>query len=354
MDSLKPTYQVILNTLAASAGDVVVNDRNLVVGPSSNASPRIHLSHDCKVTRQYPVNETAAVYTYTPSAAAASTTYGFTLFQNVDGVMRKVVVEYTSPLTAPASTTVICDLLRSALTKYINTGKIKVTSNANGNATVVVTGATGYPLFDMSAVQAGTSAQTLPTALTISGLNITTGVVTTGSQTLVSGDLVSITGATGVTFTRNGVTTTGAIANAPIHVINTTTFILLGVTTGGSNGTAGSVVKQPSESAGLYADVIAQTADQGATVTPVSGRKYAKYTFEYANQVSSLNSMSRFQSGAHILFVDSYFDTGALASHPFLLFDVGLNNVINGATVNTGTASTTVNIELLANPSVSN
>ena len=354
MDSLKPTYQVILNTLAGSAGDVVVNDKNLVVGPSSNASPKINLSHDCKITRQYPVNESAAVYTYTPGTLAANATYGFTLFQNVDGVMRKVVIEYTAGASAPGTATALCDLLRSALTKYINTGKIKVTSNANGNATVVVTGATGYPLFEMSAVQTGTSAQTLPAALTISGLNVTTGVVTTGTQTLVSGDLVSITGATGVTFTRNGVTTTAAIANAPVHVINTTTFILLGVTTGGTNGTAGSVVKQPAQSAGLYADVIAQTSEQGATVVPVSGRKYTKYTFEYVNQVSSLNSMSRFQEGTHILFVDSYFDTGALASHPFLVFDTGLHNVINGATVNNGAVSTTVNIELLANQHVSN
>ena len=354
MDSLKPTYQVILNTLAANAGDVVVNDKNLVVGPSSNASPKINLSHDCKVSRQYPVNETAAVYTYTPSATLTpNTTYGFTLFQNVDGVMRKVVVEYKSGAATPSNATAVCDLLRSSLTKYINTGKIKVTSNANGNATVVVTGATGYPLFEMSAVQSGTSAQTLPAALTISGLNVTSGVVTTGTQTLVSGDLVSITGATGVTFTRNGVTTTGAIANAPIHLISNTTFILLGVTTGGTNGTAGSVVKQPSQSAGLYADVIAETSEQGTTVTPVSGRKYTKYTIEYANPVSSLNSMSRFQKGAHVLFVDSYFDTGNVSTL-FITFDNGLHNVINGATVNNGTVSTTANIELLANTHVSN
>jgi hypothetical protein len=62
--------------------------------------------------------------------------------------------------------------------------------------------------------------------------------------------------------------------------------------------------------------------------------------------------MSRFQEGTHILFVDSYHDSLA-ASTAFLLFDVGLNNVINGATVALGVASTTVNIELLANPSVS-
>jgi hypothetical protein len=353
MDSLKPTYQVILNTLAAQAGDVVVNDKNLVVGPSSNASPKINLSHDCKLTRQYPVNETAAVYTYTPGSLAVNTTYGFTLLQNVDGVMRKVVVEVASGLTAFGSTTVVCDLLRSALTKYINTGKIKVTSNANGTATVVVTGATGYPLFDMTAVQTGTGVQTLPAAVTASGAGTiaTTGVVTAAAHGFSSGDLVSITGATLGVFVRNGVTTNGSISNVPIYVSGTGTFVLLGVTVT-TAATAASIVKQPANSAGQYADVIAQTADQGTTVAPVSGRKYAKYTFEYANQVSSLNSMSRFQEGTHILFVDTYHD--ALASGTaFQLFDIGLSNVINGATVNLGAVSTTANIELLANPSVS-
>jgi hypothetical protein len=351
MDSLKPTYQVILNTLAASAGDVVVNDKNLVVGPSSNASPKINLSHDCKLTRQYPVNETAAVYTYTPATAAANTTYGFTLFQNVDGVMRKVVVEYTSGAAIPASATAICDILRTALTKYVNVGKIKV--SGSGTATVIVTGATGYPLFEMSAVQAGTSAQTLPTAVTASGAGTiaTTGIVTAASHGFSSGDLVSITGATSGVFVRNGVTTNGSISNVPIYVSGTGTFVLLGVTVT-TAASAASIVKQPANSAGQYANVIAETADQGTTVVPVSGRKYAKYTFEYANQVSSLNSMSRFQEGAHILFVDIYHDS-LTSGTAFQLFDIGLTNVINGATVASGVVSTTVNIELLANPSIS-
>lgn len=348
MDSLKPTYQVILNTLAASAGDVVVNDKNLVVGPSSNASPKINLSHDCKLTRQYPVNETAAVYTYTPGTPAANTTYGFTLFQNVDGVMRKVVVEYTSGTSAPASATAICDLLRSALTKYVNVGKIKV--SGGGSSTVVVTGATGYPLFEMSAVQSGTSAQTLPSAVTGTAIS-TAGVVSATAHGFSSGDLVSITGATAGVFVRNGVTTNGSISNVPIYVSATGTFVLLGVTVT-TAATAASIVKQPANSAGQYANVIAETADQGTTVVPVSGRKYAKYTFEYGNQVSSLNSMSRFQEGTHILFVDTYHDS-LTSGTAFQLFDIGLTNVINGATVNSGTVSTTVNIELLANPSVS-
>ena len=347
MDSLKPTYQVILNTLAASAGDVVVNDKNLVVGPSSNASPKINLSNGLKLTRHYPVNETAAVYTYTPATAAANTTYGFTLFQNVDGIMRKVVVEYTSGATVPASATAICNLLRTALTKYVNVGKIKV--SGSGTATLIVTGATGYPLFEMSAVQSGTSAQTLPAAVT--GTTITTaGVATATAHGYSSGDLVSITGATGATFIRNGASTSEAISNVPIYVISTNTFFLLGVTVSVA-ATASSIVKQPANSAGQYANVIAVTADQGTTVVPVSGRKYAEYTFEYANQVSSLNSMSRLQAGTHTLFVDSYHDSASSGTN-FQLFDMAISNVINGATVNSGAVSTTVNIELLANTSV--
>ena len=61
MDSLKPTYQII-NSLAATAGDLVLDNKNLVVGPSSNASPKINLSQNCKITRVYSV-------VATPSAA---------------------------------------------------------------------------------------------------------------------------------------------------------------------------------------------------------------------------------------------------------------------------------------------
>lgn len=345
MDSLKPTYQVITSAGLTGAADVVVSDKNLVIGPSSNASPKINLSQNANVFRQYPVNETAAVYTYTPAATLApNTTYGFTLFQNVDGIMRKVVVEYTSGASAPANATALCDLLRTALTKYINTGKIKV--SGSGTSTVVVTGAAGYPLFQMSAVQAGTSAQTLPAA--VSGTTITTGgVATATSHGFSSGDLVSITGATGATFIRNGVSTSTAISNVPIYVINANSFLLLGVTVSVA-ASASSFVKQPANSAGQYADVLAETTDQVVSVAPVSGRKYAKYVIEYANPVSSLNSMSRYQEGTHIVFVDSYFDALA-ASTNFTAFDAAITNVVNGVT-----SGTTANAELLATPNTNN
>jgi hypothetical protein len=179
MDSLKPTYQII-NSVAASAADLAVNDKNLVIGPTGNISPKINLSQNCNITRIYSVAETAQAFAYTPGTPAPNTSYGFTLLQNVDGIMRKVVVEYSVGATAPATATALCDLLRAALTKYINIGKIKV--SGGGSSTVVVTGAAGYPLFSMAAPQNGTVAETFTTkaahATPGTALAISSGVVT--------------------------------------------------------------------------------------------------------------------------------------------------------------------------------
>ena len=356
MDSLKPTYQII-NSIAASAADLAVNDKNLVIGPTSNLSPKINLSQDCTITRIYSVVETAQVFTYTPATPAANTSYGFTLLQNVDGVMRKVVVEYSAGATAPASATALCDLLRAALTKYINIGKIKV--SGGGSSTVVVTGATGHPLFNMAAPQNGTVAETFttkaPNATAGTALAQSSGVITVttaAAHSLKTGALVSIAGATGFTFARNGVSTVGSIEHARIHEASSTTFTLTGVTGSGTNTGTITITVQPSEAAGSYAKVLAETADQGTTLAPVSGRQYSKYIFEYANPVSSLNSMSRFQQGAHILFADDLFDTATPTN--FTNFNNGVTNIINGAAPGTGTLSTTANNEMLANPSFNN
>lgn len=355
MDSLKPTYQII-NSLAASAGDLIVNDKTLVIGPSANPSPVINLSQDCNLTRIYSVKETPAVYTYTPGTLAANTKYGFSLAQVIDGVTKVAVIEYNA-VAAPGSATIVCDALRTVLAKYVANGRVKVVGS--GSSTVVVTGIAGFPLFNMNTPQGGTSTETLATialnATPATAIAQSSGVVTVttaAAHNLATGTLVDLDTVTGMTFTRNGVTTTATIKNARIHVASSTTFTLTGVVGSGTNSGTSVLTVKPSEAAGSYALVLAETAGQGATLAPNTGRQYTKYIINYANPVSSLNSIARYQEAQHILFVDDLFDSATPTN--FTAFNTGVTNVIGGFTVNGGSASTTVNAELLATPNLNN
>jgi hypothetical protein len=356
MDSLKPTYQII-NSLAASAGDLVFSDKNLVIGPSANASPKINLSQNCKLTRIYSVVETPQVFAYTPGTLAANTDYGFTITQIIDGVVKNSVIRYTSGATAPGSATVVCDALRTVLAKYVQNNRVEVVGS--GSSTVVVTGASGFPLFNMITPVGGTVAETFttkaPNATAGTALSQSSGVITVttvAAHNLTTGAIVSISTATGFTFTRDGVATVAAIDKARIHVTGATTFTLIGVVGSGTNSGTIVITVQPSEASGSYAKVLAETAEQGATLAPVSGRQYTKYIFEYANPVSSLNSIARNQTGTHILFVDDLFDSTSPTN--FIAFNTGVANLVAGFTVNSGSASTTVNAELLSAPLASN
>jgi hypothetical protein len=357
MDSLKPSYQII-NSLAASAADLVVSDKNLAIGPAANLSPKINLSQNCKVTRVFSVVETPTVFTYTPSGTlAANTVYGFTLSQIIDGVVKTAVIEFKSGTTAPASATEVCDTLRTILAKYVQNNRVEVVGS--GTATLVVTGLTGFPLFRMTIVRGGTAAETFatkaPNATAGTALSHTSGVITVttaAAHGLATGAVVSITTATGFTFTRDGVATVASIDKARIHVTAATTFTLIGVVGSGTNTGTIVITVLPSESAGTYAKVLAETAEQGAILAPNSGRQYTKYTFEYANPVSSLNSIARNQAGTHIVFVDDLFDSATPTN--FIAFNTGVANIVGGFTVNSGSASTTVNAELLSAPLASN
>lgn len=351
MDSLKPSYQII-NSLAASAGDLVFADKNLVIGPAANASPKINLSQNCKITRIYSVVETPQVFTYTPGTLAANTDYGFTIIQNVDGVMKTAVIKYTSGASAPGSATVVCDALRGVLTKYVQNNRVEVVGS--GSSTLVVTGASGFPLFSLINVQGGTAVETFATkaphatAGTALAGTTTVTVTTAAAHGLSTGALVSISTATGYTFTRDGVATVAAIDKVRIHVASSTTFTLTGVTGSGTNSGTIVITVLPSEAAGSYAKVLAETADQGATLAPVSGRQYSKYIFEYSNPVSSLNSISRFQAGMHVLFVDDLFDTATPTN--FTNFNNRVIEIANGFVA----GGTTADPQFLASPYVSN
>lgn len=356
MDSLKPSYQII-NSLAASAGDLVFADKNLTIGPAANASPKINLSQNCKLTRIYSVVETPTVFTYTPATLAANTAYGFTISQIVDGVVKTAVIEFKSGLTAPASATAVCDTLRTILAKYVQNNRVEVVGS--GTATLVVTGLTGFPIFRMTIVQGGTAAETFatkaPNATVTTALSQSSGVITVttaAAHNLTTGALVSITTATGFTFTRDGIATVASIDKARIHVTGATTFTLIGVVGSGTNSGVIVITVLPSESTGTYAKVLAETADQGATLAPVAGRQYSKYILEYSNPVSTLNSIARNQAGMHVLFVDDLFDSTSPTN--FIAFNTGVANLVAGFTVNSGSVSTTVNAELLSAPLTSN
>jgi hypothetical protein len=260
--------------------------------------------------------------------------------------MVKTVVEYKSGASAPVSATALCDLLRAALTKQINIGRAKV--SVSGTATVIVSGAAGFPMFIMSAPQNGTSAETLATialhATAATAIAQSSGVVTVttaAAHGLATGKLVDLTVATGFTFTRNDGASVASIKDARIHVMSATTFVLSGVVGSGTNTGAAVLTIKPSQETGSAAVVAVTVAEQGALVAPVAGQQYTQYSFEYANPVSSLNSITRYQGGSHILFVNC--EAESATPTIFNAFDKALTEVMSGLAVGT----TDANPELL-------
>ena len=352
MDALKPTYQII-NTIQGSAADLVVNDKFLLIGPTANRSPKINLSQNCYLSRIYSLVEKSQRYTYTPGTLAANIDYGFVITQTINGQSRNVAVIYNSGATAPGSAQVVCDALRAVLLKYNNSGKVNVVGT--GTSTCIVTGGTGNPLFSMGGPLGGTFAETLDTI----ALNATPGtaiahssgvitVTTLAAHNLSTGALVGITSATGFTFTKNGNASVATLTPSRIHVTGATTFTITGVVGSGTNTGTAVLTVYPSEVAGSYELVAAEVEGNGATLSPNTGRKYTKYVIEYANPVSSLNSISRYQEGSHILFVDDTFDDTTPTE--FAALEVRFTEIFGGLAAGGAAADA----ELLANQTINN
>jgi len=155
---------IVLNTTAASAADVVV-DRGIVYLKNNRVGRYLDFTQTSWVKETAITSETAGVVTYTPTTPLNSTTYSFTLTQLVpsaQGVSPKVItklISVTTPATGSITATTICNQIKNEffagqITTY-STGEFQLTTNALAAGTVVMTASSGSPILFASWYNSG-------------------------------------------------------------------------------------------------------------------------------------------------------------------------------------------------------
>lgn len=283
---------IVLNTFAGAA-DVSTNNRVLKVTglPDINFLDIISVGAGVVPCLIETVQTASVAFT-----AANDTTYSFQVGQYNRQLQRIVwdTVSYKSDSTGTAAE------IAAGFVDYVNAktsgGAWDLTASGSGTPVTIV-GKAGNPLFFTRATQnvtitMGTTVAPHGTAGTALAGTTTVTVTTLAAHGLVVGQKVSITGATGYTFTRNGVASVAAIANAVIASVPTSsTFTLYGITGSGTNTGTITISVEAQEAFGNAAGVIAS----GAEATSVTGTAYAMLDIQYKSDLAAVNTLSQKQ-----------------------------------------------------------
>lgn len=274
------TNQYINDTVTASGGDITLSNGVLTLKNTYADGSIKYSTYGTRFLKPRASGSTIAVFGYRTETAysatiqytyAAATTFSFNLSQTV---ANGVVISDTCSITTDTITNTDAKVA-TLITAWIAAKGYKITVSGAASP-LTLTGQTGYPLFTLSA---GTNV-TVASAMATKTPNGTPGTALAGTTTvtvttlaahgLAIGQAVSITTATGYTFTQNGVATVASIANARIaSVPSSTTFTLDDVTGSGTN--TGTIV----------ITVIAQAAQGTAAqltamgLSPTAGASYA-------------------------------------------------------------------------------
>jgi hypothetical protein len=264
----------VLNTIAASAADIVLNNHQLSV----TGTPTMDFRKIEEVNTLPALNELLAIATVTPTAAD-STVFTINIRQYVGGKLVVVPISYTTAATGDTATT-ICNAYRAMINANAIAagGQLQVTTS--GTATLIITALTGSPLLTVTS-GAGTNA----VAYTVSGKTAftggtsvaATGVFTKASHGLAVGDTISITASTSSTYSLYGSTVTVPFSVVVNTVPSSSTFTVRGLTiTTDGTGIGATAVAQPAQGTG------ASLITAGVT-DAVSGTNYYLYKFTYGD-----------------------------------------------------------------------
>lgn len=367
----------ILNTVAASAADISTSGGYLTINESgSPITPALRYSYITKGMNKaiLPSKQNVRTAKKVSFTAANDTDYKFVVTQTVGGVVTTKTARYTSDASGTNAeigqglADSFNNAVESTFGQAVQATAYYTASNAFlhvlSDATYGPIGVTAVENVTVATDQAATFAASTSMASSI-GSNLylpnvitsiagtTTVTVTSTAHGLPSGAWVAITGITADagTYTITSDLSNTDLPTATFRITSTgaNTFTLDNATGafggGGATVTAATVTYVDQLSRGMLADVQTDVASvNSATVTgTASAASYAAINFNYAAEVPATNNLLDTSVSGNLLTL--YVSEADSDVEAFL---IGLSNVLNGAIVNSGTASTTANAELIA------
>ena len=311
----------VLNTVAASAADIVVSNGTLsITGCPSMQYEFMKSAGNGLVVSLYPTPYVTEVI----PTAAANTTYTLLLTQYVMPAGRIItrVLSYTTP-AAGATATSICDFLRLQLASYTD---IQITGS--GTSSLILTGSLTSPLF--TAVNTSTATMSVTSSMPSKAVS----AISNAAPRVAT--VVSTTNwFTGMTVTIAGTATTNIDGVYRITIKSANTFELDGTTASGAVTGAGitaTLVAQVSR--GQYSDLLA-----AGVVGATAGSTYSQVPLVFGDESgldSNLNQPSQpINRHTPYVFEGVY---GAASATNFAAFKVRMGEVLN-AYVSGGTTS---------------
>lgn len=280
-------FSTTLNTLSSTAGTSSTAADGYVSGGIAFVTglPQMVWKGIKSLILKRALVETANVVVIS-GTKANDTRFGFTIMQMQNGAQPKYTnVGYTSDATATA--TEIKNALVAIMVANNVSGQCSVTASGAVNSndfTVTLTAAAGEPMFQVQNLVNVTQASGMPTlnpnataGTAVAGTTTVT-ITVLASQSFASGETVTVAGATGFTFTKDGVSQ-GTSVTARITYASATTFTLDGVTGSGTNSGTVTITKVAQEAYGQPAQVEAVIS----TGTVASTYQYDSATFVMEN-----------------------------------------------------------------------
>jgi len=239
----------ILNTATSAADCVTTSGTTVITGLTPFKNVNLESLQVYKNLVATPM-----VYTFSTGALSAGNVVSFRVVQTVDGLIKDSIFTYTFDSYANLNTAISNWFLAEGFeATYVNTS---VSSTVNGT----ITSSSSNVVITISGISYFTETYAMPTlnpnataATAVSGTTTVT-VAVLAAQTYSTGETVTISGATGFTFTKNGVATVGTVT-ARITYASATTFTLDGVTGSGTNTGTITITKVAQEGFGSVAYV---------------------------------------------------------------------------------------------------
>jgi len=205
-------------------------------------------------------------WSFSTGALTTGNVVSFRVVQTVNGIIRDSIFSYTFDSYANLDTAISNWFTAEGFeATYANTS---VSSTVDGT----ITASSSNISITVSGISYFTETYSMPTlnpnataATAVSGTTTVT-VAVLAAQTFSTGETVTITGATGFTFTKGGVATVGSVT-ARITYASATTFTLDGVTGSGTNTGTIVITKVAQDGFGSIADVNADASASGSSQT---------------------------------------------------------------------------------------
>ncbi len=302
------------NAFVASSGEILFRDSS-----GQYTKRRYSLLNDISIEKSK--KETAQVTRVTIPALTANSEYSFYIVQDVDnagsgsgnGTERISYIKSTTPTNAEVEAG-----LKSVIDAFVTANKLKVSVAVSGSGYIDITGAAGYPLFQVKGLTNLTAAANQPTiaphgtpGTAIAGTTTVT-VTTLAAHGLSVGDSVDISGVATMTLTYEGTSGLAAVSDVRVATVpTTTTFTLEGVVATGTNSGTIVITHVAQEDRGQGADLLAlgvvDTFFPSASTSAFgSSDAYTKVSFSGsgAKSVSGVDGSLGYQDGVLDIYVE--------------------------------------------------